>query len=151
MHTVPLPTLQDTLKLASKIAKLAKVGDVITLRGELGAGKTAFARAFIQSLKGSNQEVPSPTFTLLQVYELPKFTVYHFDLYRLTSADEVFELGIEEAFAEGVSIIEWPEIIESMAMPNRLDIEFNFKAPAETRQAQINLAPSWQQRWQIGT
>ena len=64
MHTVPLPTLQDTLKLASKIAKLAKVEDVITLRGELGAGKTAFARAFIQSLNGNNQEVPSPTFTL---------------------------------------------------------------------------------------
>ncbi len=78
---------------------------------------------------------------------MSEFTVYHFDLYRLTSTDEVFELGIEEAFAEGVSIIEWPEIIESMEMPNRLDIEFSFKAPADTRQAQIKFASSWQQRW----
>ncbi len=99
----------DTIKIAAKIAQSCQKGDVFALYGTLGVGKTAFSKGFIQSLTASLQEVPSPTFTLLQTYETPRFEVYHFDMYRLKSPDEAYELGIEEAFYEGVSLIEWPE------------------------------------------
>ena len=99
---------KQTSEIASKIAKKAKRGDVFALYGTLGVGKSVFARAFIKTLTKA-EEVPSPTFTLVQPYEAPDFEIYHFDLYRLKSEDEVFELGFEEAVYEGVCLIEWPE------------------------------------------
>lgn len=99
---------KDTKKLAETLAQKAKRGDVFALFGTLGMGKSVFARAFIQKLTDA-KEVPSPTFTLVQQYEASDFEVYHFDLYRLKSPDEVFELGFEEAVYEGVCLIEWPE------------------------------------------
>lgn len=98
----------DTKKLAEALAQKAKKGDVFALFGTLGMGKSVFARAFIQKLTGA-KEVPSPTFTLVQQYEALDFEIYHFDLYRLKSPDEVFELGFEEAVYDGVCLIEWPE------------------------------------------
>ena len=94
--------------LASRVAKLAQTGDVFALFGTLGMGKSVFARAFIQELTGA-EDVPSPTFTLLQTYEAANFDIYHYDLYRLKSAEEIFELNMEEAIYTGVSLIEWPE------------------------------------------
>ena len=99
---------EQTAEIASKIAKKAKKGDVFALYGTLGAGKSVFARAFIKVLTKA-EDVPSPTFTLVQSYEAPDFEIYHFDLYRLKSEDEVFELGFEEAVFNGVCLIEWPE------------------------------------------
>ena len=99
---------KDTKKLAEMLAQKAKRGDVFALFGTLGMGKSVFARAFIQKLTDA-KEVPSPTFTLVQQYEASDFEIYHFDLYRLKSPDEVFELGFEEAVYEGVCLIEWPE------------------------------------------
>jgi len=104
---------QETKAIAAKLADKLKRGDVIALYGTLGAGKTAFCRGFIQSFL-PNLEVPSPTFTLLQTYDTPTFPIYHFDMYRLKTADEAYEIGIEDAFAEGVSLIEWPEKIEKL-------------------------------------
>jgi len=101
----------DTAKLAEKIADIAKMQDVFALYGTLGVGKSVFSRAFIQHLT-SAKEVPSPTFTLLQVYEAKNFDIYHYDMYRIKSPEEVFELGIEDAFYHGVSLIEWPEKME---------------------------------------
>lgn len=98
---------KDTKKLAETLAQKAKRGDVFALFGTLGMGKSVFARAFIQKLTDA-KEVPSPTFTLVQQYEASDFEIYHFDLYRLKSPDEVFELGFEEAVYEGVCLIEWP-------------------------------------------
>lgn len=98
----------DTIKLGRRLAELAKKGDIFALFGTLGIGKSVLSRAFIQSFMGE-VEVPSPTFTLLQTYETPKFEVYHFDLYRLKDAEEIFELGMEEAMYNGVCLIEWPE------------------------------------------
>ena len=98
----------QTSEIASKIAKAAKKGDVFALYGTLGIGKSVFARAFIKTLTKA-KEVPSPTFTLVQAYESPDFEIYHFDLYRLKSENEIFELGFEEAVYEGVCLIEWPE------------------------------------------
>ena len=99
---------EKTIEIAAKIAKRAKKGDVFALFGTLGVGKSVFARAFIKTLTAA-REVPSPTFTLMQTYESSDFEIYHFDLYRLKSEDEVFELGFEEAVYEGVCLIEWPE------------------------------------------
>ena len=98
----------QTSEIAEKFAKIAKRGDVFALYGTLGVGKSVFARSFIKTLTNAN-EVPSPTFTLVQAYEAPNFEIYHFDLYRLKSEDEVFELGFEEALYEGVCLIEWPD------------------------------------------
>lgn len=103
-----LPTEEDTISLAQKIARIAQKGDIFALSGTLGMGKSVFARAFVQELCGV-QDVPSPTFTLLQTYQTDGFDVYHFDLYRLKYPDEIFELGIEDAIYNGVCLIEWPE------------------------------------------
>lgn len=98
----------QTVELAQKLAKITKQGDIWALNGTLGAGKTVFARAFIKELSDAN-EVPSPTFTLLQTYATPEFDIYHYDLYRLEKPTDVFELDVEEAFYSGVSLVEWPE------------------------------------------
>ncbi len=108
MKQFHITSLKETKNLASRFAKLLKIGDIIALEGNLGVGKTAFTRFLIQSLTKNNEEVPSPTFTLLQTYDAPDFPIYHFDLYRLEKPQDVYELGIEDAFAEGVSLIEWP-------------------------------------------
>lgn len=99
---------EKTSDLAEKVALLCHKGDVFALNGTLGMGKSVFARAFVQKLCGKT-EVPSPTFTLVQMYDAPDFEIYHFDLYRLKSPEEIFELGMEEAIYEGVCLIEWPE------------------------------------------
>ena len=103
-----LPTENATQEIGKKLSHLAQIGDVFCLFGTLGMGKSVLARAFVQELCG-NTEVPSPTFTLLQTYEAPDFDIYHFDLYRIKSPDEIFEIGVEDAIYSGVSLIEWPE------------------------------------------
>ena len=101
-------TENDTIELAHNFAEIAKQGDVFALYGTLGMGKSVFARAFIQRLCNV-EDVPSPTFTLLQTYASSKGDIYHFDLYRLKHPDEVFELGFEDAIYSGITLIEWPE------------------------------------------
>lgn len=98
----------ETVKLGRKLAEIAVCGDVFALFGTLGMGKSVLSRAFVQELTQAS-EVPSPTFTLVQSYEAPDFDIYHFDLYRIKSPEEIFELGMEEALYQGVSLIEWPE------------------------------------------
>lgn len=106
-------TEQDTKTLAEKISEIAKKGDVFALYGTLGAGKSTFARYFIQHLT-SAEDIPSPTFTLVQTYETPSFDIYHYDMYRLRSPEEAYELDIEDAFYSAVSLIEWPEKVVSL-------------------------------------
>ena len=95
----------ETVAFAQKLSQIAKVGDTFALFGTLGMGKSVFARGFVQSLTAA-EEVPSPTFTLVQSYEAPDFEIYHFDLYRLKAPEEIFELGMEEALYGGVCLIE---------------------------------------------
>ncbi len=113
---------QDTADLARKLAAVTKPGDIWALHGTLGAGKSVFARAFVQSLTNA-KEVPSPTFTLVQMYVAPEFDIYHYDLYRLKRPDEIFELGVEEAFYTGVSLVEWPEKMGPFAPRNMWTVE----------------------------
>ncbi|MBR2299114.1 MAG: tRNA (adenosine(37)-N6)-threonylcarbamoyltransferase complex ATPase subunit type 1 TsaE [Alphaproteobacteria bacterium] len=105
---VKCPDVFATEDLAKKIASKAKPCDIFLLNATLGMGKSVFARAFIKFLTNT-EEVPSPTFTLVQTYPASSFDIYHFDLYRLKSAEEIWELNIEEAFSNAVSLVEWPE------------------------------------------
>lgn len=145
--TVTLRSLAETEALAARMAGLAQPGDVIALAGGLGAGKTAFARGFIRSRPGGEDiaEVPSPTFTLVQVYELPGTAIWHFDLYRLTRAEDAWELGIEDAFAEAISLIEWPDRLGSLLPEQRLDLELTITA-GEARRARLVARGSWAAR-----
>lgn len=117
---------EETATLARKVARLLKLQDVIFLKGDLGTGKSIFARSLIQALCGTETEVPSPTFTLVQTYETPSFTLWHFDLYRLEHTEEAYELGIEEAYVAGVSLIEWPERLGALLPKDYLEIELNY-------------------------
>ena len=139
----------DTQHLAATLAPLAEVGDIIALSGDLGTGKTVFARAFINTL-GESREVPSPTFTLVQSYYLNPTTVHHFDLYRLEKSEDAFELGIEELFVGGISLIEWPERLGSFLPMDRLNLIFSYSThlsgTTTTRQIKINGPRSWQSR-----
>ena len=124
---------------------VARAGDVIALIGDLGSGKTSFARAYINALPGSGSEedVPSPTFTLVQSYERAPAEVWHFDLYRVNRPDEAFELGIEEALAEGITLIEWPERLGPLLPAERLDIAFSFADEPDARHAVLTGYGSW--------
>ena len=104
----------EWVNVAKDIAPLLKKGDIVALHGTLGVGKTTFVRALVSELLHEEVDVPSPTFTLLQSYDTPNFVLHHFDCYRLKSPDEAYELGIEDAFWDGVSMIEWPEKIASI-------------------------------------
>ena len=117
----------ETLEIATNFAKKISAGSVVALYGTLGAGKSAFCRGFIQSLCKTVEDVPSPTFTLLQTYEAPLFEIYHFDMYRLKAPEEAYELGIEDAFLDGVSLIEWPEKIGSLLPKNAIRITFQIQ------------------------
>ncbi len=121
--TVALADEQATHRLMVDIAALVEPGDLITLSGDLGAGKTTFARALIRHLAGDDTiEVPSPTFTLMQTYALPRFSLTHADLYRLSGPAELAELGFEEAGDGAVTLLEWPDRAAGFLPPDRLDI-----------------------------
>jgi len=103
-----LPDLAATVALAGRIAPLLRSGDVVALWGDLGAGKTTLARDILRAL-GVTEDVPSPTFTLVQTYETAALSVAHYDLYRLKSSRELFELGFAEALEDGAALVEWPD------------------------------------------
>ena len=113
------------LALGARLALHLRACDVLLLSGGLGAGKTTFSRGLITALSGAD-EVPSPTYTLLQTYEGAAFPIYHFDLYRIDTPQEVWELGIEEALDEGLSLIEWPQRLGELSPDGALHIEIEF-------------------------
>jgi tRNA threonylcarbamoyladenosine biosynthesis protein TsaE len=134
-----------TASLAAALAARVLPGDVVTLSGALGAGKTSFARFFIRAL-GIGEEVPSPTFTLVQTYETTRGTVWHFDLYRLTSPEEIWELGLEEALIEGIILIEWPERIGALLPRERLDLTLTAGPSLQARVATLRGSAGWTTR-----
>ncbi len=136
-------TLDETKALAVRIANLVRPGDVITLKGTLGAGKSEFARAFIKHLAGTHTVVPSPTFTILEQYETPSFMVSHFDLYRLESPEELAEIGFEEALQSGVTLIEWPERLGTYSLPHLLEIVIEVDAKTEIRKVELKPSDTW--------
>ena len=145
MVVIELPDEAATAALATRLARLVRRGDVIALKGELGAGKTSFARAFIRA-RGGTEEVPSPTFTLVQIYELADGAIWHFDCYRLREPEEAWELGIEDAFLDGISLIEWPTRLGPLLPKRRLDIALLPGASPDARRAKIDAGPDWAER-----
>ena len=119
---IRLADADATARLGAAIAKALRVGDTVCLFGPLGAGKSTLARGLIRALTRPEEDVPSPTFTLVQTYEAGELTIAQFDLYRLAKTSEIDELGLDEALDEGVAIIEWPERLEGRLPPDRLDI-----------------------------
>lgn len=141
-----LPDESATARAAAALARLSSPGDVIALSGDLGTGKTAFARAFVRALTDADEEVPSPTFTLVQIYDCDAFIISHYDLYRLERPEDALELGIEESFADGVSLIEWPDRLGRLLPPGHLDVRLFAGATPASRRIVFSGPPAWAAR-----
>lgn len=144
VSAIDLKTVDDTVRLAAALANISHTGDLVALYGTLGAGKTTFARGFINAC--GRGEVPSPTFTLVQLYEFPGRQIYHFDLYRIQSSDEVVELGFEEALSDGICLVEWPEKLGPYLQRERLDVHLETVVSDNARRVQLEGHGDWAAR-----
>jgi len=127
-YTKTLETAEDAAMLAVELSAHLKGGDCLLLSGPVGAGKTHFARSIIQAMMardGLVEDVPSPTFTLVQVYETSVGEVWHTDLYRLTHVDELTELGLDDAFETAITLVEWPDRLGAARPDRHLDLAFS--------------------------
>ena len=139
--------LQDekaTLAFGARLANAVRPGDVVTLSGPLGVGKTALARGLLEAL-GHRGEVPSPSFAIVQPYDELDLPVWHVDLFRIEDRSELDELGLEAA-DEGVLLVEWPERAGASAWPQALGLTLDFAAGG-ARRLTAEVPPSWQTRW----
>lgn len=142
--TITSHSPDETADLARRMAVHLRPGDVILLEGHIGGGKTLFARSLIQSLLTTPEDVPSPTFTLVQTYDTPDFEIWHSDLYRLSHPDDVFELGLTEAFESAVCLVEWPDRLGDLAPKQALTLGFSASDAAELRTITVSYTyPRW--------
>ena len=137
MLSIDLPTLAATESLAARVAGLAHAGDAILLEGPLGAGKSAFARAFLRAASGDPAlDVPSPSYTLVQSYDTPRFRAHHFDLWRLTGPAALAELGWDDARAD-VVLVEWPDRLGPLRPDDALTVTLAQGAAEDARRATL--------------
>jgi tRNA threonylcarbamoyladenosine biosynthesis protein TsaE len=145
--SLTLQSADETAAVAQLVAPMLKAGDVILLVGPVGAGKTHFARSVIQArlaAAGQAEDVPSPTFTLVQIYEAGALEIWHADLYRLTQPDEATELGLLDAFETAVCLIEWPEKLADLAPDAALTLTLTPMADEDARQITLSARnPRW--------
>ena len=141
MDDIRLAGPEETARLGAAIAAALRPGHAVLLFGPLGAGKSTLARGLVRALTTLDEEVPSPTFTLVQSYDGATFPIAHFDLYRLKHASEVIELGLDEALDTGAAIIEWPERLEGDLPPDRLEVRL--LQDGEGRRATLTWFGSW--------
>lgn len=151
MKAVPLLkslTLKDAAAseaLGARLAPLLRPRDVVSLQGDLGAGKTTLARGLLRALANDPEmDVPSPTFTLVEVYDFPGLSVWHFDLYRLKQPDDAWELGLEQALGEAASLIEWPDRLGPFLPARRLEIRL--RPQDDGRLAELAGSDDWEER-----
>ncbi len=144
MSVIDLPDELSTQRLGRSLAKTLRIGEAICLSGPLGAGKSTLARALIRALTTPIEEVPSPTFTLVQFYDGRDFPVAHFDLYRLSDPEEAYEIGLDEALDGGAALVEWPQRLEGRLPPDRLDIEIAIEG--DGRRARLTAHGAWKDR-----
>jgi tRNA threonylcarbamoyladenosine biosynthesis protein TsaE len=148
-YTLITSSPDDTKKLADTIAPLLGAGDVLLLIGVVGAGKTDLSRKIIQNQLaafGKYEDVPSPTFTLVQTYDLDEVEFIHADLYRLSHPDEVYELGLDRAFDDAICLIEWPDRLGSLAPPNALSINITIIDDTRRKIQFLWTDPRWTDR-----
>jgi len=143
---IALPDEAATMRLGAALARILGDGEAICLSGPLGAGKSTLARALVRALTTPDEDVPSPTFTLVQFYETASFPLAHFDLYRLTSPVEAFESGLVEALDEGAVLIEWPQRLGGQLPADRLDIEISLEDGGARRLARLIPHGAWKGR-----
>lgn len=142
--TVLQASERDVRRIAELIALKLKPGDIIALHGNLGAGKTTFARALIRAALGDPEaEVPSPTFSLVQTYDASRLKLAHLDLYRLTCEDETLELGVDELLSDGALLVEWPERSPTLIGPDRLTIRLSEAGGESLRRVELDGTQSW--------
>lgn len=134
----------DTARLGASLAAALGPHEAICLSGPLGAGKSVLARGLIRDLAPTERDVPSPTFTLVQFYEGPRFPIAHFDLYRLAHAGEAYEIGLDEALREGAAVIEWAERLGHHLPADRLDVDL--VAEGSARRARLTAHGAWEGR-----
>lgn len=142
--TLTLASPDQTKQLAKTIGALLCPGDVLLLEGDIGAGKTHFSRSLIQSLLTVHEDVPSPTFTLVQVYETAIGEIWHADLYRLTTPGEVIELGLVDAFEDAICLVEWPDRLASLRPNSALQLKFTMAQAEDGRHLEISATDA---RW----
>ena len=138
LKSVHLKTETATRKFAIELGAALVRGDIVLLRGDIGTGKSFIARAVIQSLQEQPEDIPSPTFTLVQTYETYVGEIWHADLYRLSSVDEVEELGLLEAFDSAICLIEWPDILGPLIPEKALQIDIAHAFQNEERQIALH-------------
>ncbi|MDR3326002.1 MAG: tRNA (adenosine(37)-N6)-threonylcarbamoyltransferase complex ATPase subunit type 1 TsaE [Rhodospirillaceae bacterium] len=142
--TIDLINEVATHHLAKLLTSAVTVGDIIALKGDLGSGKTSFIRAFIRALIKTNEYIPSPTFTFVQSYECTIGKICHFDLYRLKKPQDALELGLEEAFANSISLIEWSDRLGSNWLPvNHLAISLSIIDNQKARRVSLTGSEIW--------
>ena len=150
-HQFAFAAPEATARFAATLAPRLRAGDVVLLEGQIGSGKTHFARALIQArLAGDGapvEDVPSPTFTLVQTYDTGQVEIWHADLYRLTHPDEVEELGLMEAFDEAICLVEWPDRLGDLAPAGALRLSFAQGATEDSRTVTASADdPAWAKR-----
>lgn len=145
-----LPNEEATLRLAETLAPLLKAGDTLLLDGPIGAGKTAFARALIKTLQAQAgappEDIPSPTFTLVQTYWAGALEIWHADLYRLLHPAEAIELGLEEAFSSALCLVEWPERLGTYLPKGALLLDLRPTKAETERHIKITGSTEWELR-----
>ncbi|WP_120499993.1 tRNA (adenosine(37)-N6)-threonylcarbamoyltransferase complex ATPase subunit type 1 TsaE [Roseovarius sp. EL26] len=129
---------EETCKLAQQLAPCLDVGDVVLLSGGIGAGKTHFARCFIQALLDVPEDIPSPTFTLVQTYTAKGLEIWHTDLYRLSDVYEIEELGLTEAFETAICLVEWPDRLRNFAPKGALNITLSSTQQDDQRKLHLS-------------
>lgn len=143
-HETCLTSPDMTTRLAKKLGQTMQVGDVILLEGDIGAGKSHFSRALIRSLLTYDEDIPSPTFTLVQIYDGEVCEIWHSDLYRLSSPDEVVELGLIDAFQDAICLVEWPDRLAELRPVSALTLRFTMTDNPGERTLTVSATdPKW--------
>ncbi|MDF1854932.1 tRNA (adenosine(37)-N6)-threonylcarbamoyltransferase complex ATPase subunit type 1 TsaE [Pseudooceanicola sp.] len=141
---IQLDSPEATCAVAVTLGRVLRPGDTLLLEGGIGAGKTHFARCLIQSRQSTIEDVPSPTFTLVQTYDAPGGEIWHADLYRLTHPREVIELGLDEAFETAICLVEWPDRLGQLVPSDALTLQFSLAGETARRLVISGEAARWQ-------